>query len=163
MCSLYHYGIGHDVFLLRKRLCRMVYKPGSVPARRLAMTIHLGHDVTICLLRSTLATGRDLRAHAMNPKADHGGCRLYLSSLRVGLAVPSRVAADAVRSYRTFSPLLRMMPKQSWQRYIFCGAFPKIALAGSYPAPLSRGARTFLLSSVAPTTGDHPTIRQAKA
>ncbi len=29
-------------------------------------------------------------------------------------------------------------------RFIFCGTFPEVALAGRYPAPLFHGARTFL-------------------
>ena len=48
------------------------------------------------------------------------------------------IAADAVRSYRTFSPLLLA------ERFVFCGAFPGVAPAGRYPAPCFHGARTFL-------------------
>jgi len=29
-------------------------------------------------------------------------------------------------------------------RFTFCGTFPEVALAGRYPAPCFRGARTFL-------------------
>ncbi len=32
-------------------------------------------------------------------------------------------------------------------RFAFCGTFPEVALAGRYPAPCFRGARTFLTSS----------------
>ena len=31
-------------------------------------------------------------------------------------------------------------------RFVFCGTFPRVAPAGRYPAPLFRGARTFLTS-----------------
>jgi hypothetical protein len=54
-------------------------------------------------------------------------------------AVP--VTSNAVRSYRTFSPL--PTDKAGW-RYIFCGTFPRVTPAGRYPAPYFRGARTFL-------------------
>jgi len=43
----------------------------------------------------------------------------YLVLLHVGFSLPARVAAAAVRSYRTFSPLPRG-PGPAW-RYIFCG------------------------------------------
>src|SRR3546814_236712 len=52
-------------------------------------------------------------------------------------AVP--VARDAVRSYRTLSPLPGIAG-----RFAFCGTFPGVAPAGRYPAPCFRGARTFL-------------------
>jgi len=47
------------------------------------------------------------------------------------------ITRNAVRSYRTISPL----PKR---RYIFCGTFPRVTPAGSYPAPSFYRARTFL-------------------
>src|SRR5689334_11342900 len=56
------------------------------------------------------------------------------------------VARNAVRSYRTFSPLPRPQP---W-RFVLCGTVPEVSplarksLAGRYPAPHVHGARTFL-------------------
>ncbi len=50
------------------------------------------------------------------------------------------VAGDAVRSYRTFSPL----PVPQHGRFVLCGTFPGVAPAGRYPAPFVHGARTFL-------------------
>src|SRR5262249_20595657 len=56
------------------------------------------------------------------------------------------VARNAVRSYRTFSPLPRPQP---W-RSVLCGTVPEVSpLArrfpgGRYPAPHVHGARTFL-------------------
>ena len=50
------------------------------------------------------------------------------------------VAGYAVRSYRTFSPLLR----PETERFVLCGTFPGVAPAGRYPAPYVDGARTFL-------------------
>ena len=38
------------------------------------------------------------------------------------------------------------------RRFVFCGAFPGVAPAGSYPAPCLRGARTFLRCE----SGGHP-------
>ena len=55
------------------------------------------------------------------------------------------VAADAVRSYRTLSPLPDPRAlRPEIRRFAFCGAFPGVAPAGRYPAPHPFGARTFL-------------------
>ena len=59
-----------------------------------------------------------------------------------GVCPAAGVAADAVRSYRTISPLLRLTTVP--RRYVFCGTVPRFAPAGCYPAPFVRGARTFL-------------------
>ncbi len=56
-----------------------------------------------------------------------------------GACLAADVAAGAVRSCRTLSPL----PAKG-RRFAFCGAVPEIALAGRYPAPCPHGARTFL-------------------
>ena len=53
------------------------------------------------------------------------------------------VAKHAVRSYRTLSPL-PLPPSPAHGRSALCGTFPKVALAGRYPAPCFHGARTFL-------------------
>src|SRR5665213_3756531 len=59
------------------------------------------------------------------------------------------VAGPAVRSYRTFSPLL--LPKK--KRFVLCGTFPGVAPAGRYPAPYVDGARTFLPRSLSTVAG----------
>ena len=46
-----------------------------------------------------------------------------------GVYLAINVAINAVGSYSTISPL-------PLRRYIFCGTFPKVSLAGYYPAPL---------------------------
>lgn len=55
-------------------------------------------------------------------------------------AVP--VAGAAVRSCRTVSPLPTGLA--ACRRSVLCGTVPGVAPAGRYPAPCSRGARTFL-------------------
>ena len=72
--------------------------------------------------------------------------RLYLILLPVGLAVPPTLLPTRCALTAPFHPY-------SVERYIFCGAFPEVSLAGSYPAPCSHGARTFLR-----LRGDHPTV-----
>ena len=59
-----------------------------------------------------------------------------------GVCRAADVAAGAVRSYRTVSPL-PSGPKAE-RRSVLCGTVPGFASAGCYPAPLVHGARTFL-------------------
>ena len=70
-----------------------------------------------------------------------------------GVCRAAGVAAGAVRSYRTVSPLPCPLPLPSPQagegrvgkrRSVLCGTFPRLAPAGRYPAPFVHGARTFL-------------------
>jgi hypothetical protein len=70
-----------------------------------------------------------------------------------GVCRAACVAADAVRSYRTVSPLplpLSSPPPLAGEvgrgprRSGLCGTFPRLAPAGHYPAPYVHGARTFL-------------------
>jgi hypothetical protein len=67
-----------------------------------------------------------------------------------GVCHAACVAADAVRSYRTFSPLpprpsnFRKGNDRLERRSVLCGTFPRLAPAGRYPAPHVHGARTFL-------------------
>ena len=83
----------------------------------------------------------------------------YLVLLRVGFAIAVSVTRNAVRSYRTISPLpesgtpLRFARKR---RYTFCCTFPGVAPAGRYPAPFPPGARTFLPKPK--VQGNHPAI-----
>ena len=107
------------------------------------MAIHLGHSL-------------------LNASCDQPGRRI-LETQRVscetmpslfdlapdGACRAASIAGRAVRSYRTFSPLL---PRG--ERYVFCGAFPGVAPAGRYPASCFHGARTFLRDK----RSDHPTV-----
>ena len=65
-----------------------------------------------------------------------------------GVLPAIRVATNAVRSYRTFSPLLA-----GGGRFVLCGTFPGVAPAGCYPAPHVDGARTFLSRSLSAGAG----------
>ena len=109
-------------------------KPGSVrdPTKRMdrGMAIHLGRPLP--------DASRDLpgRRRGNSPKPPLFG----LAPDGVYLAVA--VAGDAVRSYRTLSPLPGRFSAAG--RFAFCGTFPGVAPAGRYPAPRFRGARTFL-------------------
>src|SRR5690606_33262858 len=65
----------------------------------------------------------------------------YLALLQVGFAVPSSVATDAVRSYRTLSPL--PVPCGT-SAVCFLLHFPWARAPQALPGTLSTGARTFL-------------------
>src|SRR6516225_4208837 len=84
----------------------------------------------------------------------------YLALLRVGFAVPSRVTTDAVRSYRTVSPL--PVPRGTWADCSLLH-FPWARAPQALPGTRSAGARTFLHRSEAsaatarPTLADHDT------
>lgn len=76
---------------------------------------------------------------------DRSGPALPLFGLAPGgVYRAASVASCAVGSYPTLSPL----PRQDFSirpgRFAFCGTFPKVTLAGRYPAPCFHGARTFL-------------------
>ena len=97
------------------------------------MTIHLGRSLPNA---SRDLPGPDARTRLLM----HGS----LFGLAPGGVYPATtVTGSAVRSYRTLSPL-PSMPEDKAGRYTFCGTFPGVAPAGGYPAPYSRGARTFL-------------------
>jgi hypothetical protein len=52
-----------------------------------------------------------------------------------GVLPATRVTTGAVRSYRTFSPLLAVAPCGApAERYIFCATFLRVAPTGRYPA-----------------------------
>jgi hypothetical protein len=63
------------------------------------------------------------------------------------------VAGPAVRSYRTFSPLLAPSLVGMGKRFVLCGTVPGVAPAGCYPAPYVDGARTFLSSHLSVIAG----------
>jgi len=108
------------------------------------MTIHLGHPLP------GASCNQPGQRRGNTPGADGPMPSLFgLAPGGVYRAVP--VASDAVRSYRTLSPLPRTDPR----RFAFCGTFPGVTPAGRYPAPCFHGARTFLCYSRS-CISDHP-------
>src|SRR5688572_16302538 len=63
----------------------------------------------------------------------------YLVLLPVGFAVPEPLPAPRCALTAPFHPC-----RSKLRRSVLCGTVPEITLAGRYPAPSSRGARTFL-------------------
>src|SRR4026209_548585 len=62
-----------------------------------------------------------------------------------GVLPAIRVATDAVRSYRTFSPLLAFAPYGATaERYVFCATGPSSCPDRALPGALPCGVRTFL-------------------
>ena len=86
----------------------------------------------------------------------------YSALLRVGLAIPSRLPGP----WWALTPPFhhhrgwRLGPKPVTPRQtLLCGAFPEVAPAGRYPAPLLHGVRTFLGTATfiaAPRSSSHP-------
>ena len=109
---------------------QMIYKPGSV------LYIKSGDYssrtyVTISFKRPTQTTTWK------RVFSQRRGC-LYSVLLPVGFTLPLLLPVMRCALTDTISPL----PKD--RRYIFCGTFPKVSLAGCYPALCFQGARTFL-------------------
>src|SRR5258706_11927333 len=77
-----------------------------------------------------------------------------------GVCRATCVAAGAVRSYRTLSPLPRLI-RYAPRRFALCCTFPGVrsplargrSPAGRYPAPYARGARTFLSGDLSVLAG----------
>ncbi len=65
-----------------------------------------------------------------------------------GVCRAAAIAGGAVGSYPTVSPLPEARMRRG--RSVLCGTFPGLASAGRWPAPSSRGARTFLQRGIAP-------------
>ncbi len=119
---------------------KMIRRPVSrvlSPGRAGATVIHLRSclHTTCCDL-----PGQHAEAH-VQPES----CGLSLFGLAPGGACLALfLAVEAVRSYRTVSPL----PDPKVRRSVLCCAFPGVTPAGRYPAPCLRGARTFLDNTV---------------
>jgi hypothetical protein len=60
--------------------------------------------------------------------------------LPVGFALPVLLPEPRCAFTAPFRPY-----RAEVRRFVFCGTFPQVTLAGSYPAPLLCGARTFLV------------------
>jgi hypothetical protein len=119
--------------------CHQAYKPGAVP------TLSRGRWPFIwdAACATPLATNPDDSSEDMTERlappapslfglAPGGVCRAVL------------VTKNAVRSYRTLSPLPQASVSGGTRRFAFCCTVPGVAPAGCYPAPYLHGARTFL-------------------
>ncbi len=116
---------------------RMVYKPDSVCKSR--MTIHLGALLPERSCDQPEAVGGN--APACAPAS-------YLVLLQAGLAVPCLSPNKRCALTAPFHPY-------PFGRFVFCGAFPQVALAGRYPAPLF--LKSGLSSRARPARpSDHP-------
>ena len=89
--------------------------------------------------------------HATNPDGEAGmppqpcGCRRpYSVLLPVGFTLPPLLPAARCALAAPFRPCPRGIRRSLRGRCVFCGTVPEVALAGGWPAPYSRGARTFL-------------------
>ena len=92
------------------------------------------------LARPTRATGRECpRGTECLPPAG----RPYSVLLPVGFAVPPPLPGARGALAAPFHPCPREVAFLRG-RFVFCGTFPGVAPAGRWPAPYSRGARTFL-------------------
>ncbi len=127
----------------------MACKPGSVPIHLWrGMAIHLGRPLPGA---SSDQPGRSTRKPACRRSRRTRGAPPLFGLAPGGVCRAADVAAGAVRSYRTLSPLpaspsgsLAESLRGRGGRFAFCGTFPGVAPAGRYPAPCFRGARTFL-------------------
>jgi hypothetical protein len=128
------------------------YKPGSGWHAGFYTRLRDGHSswtpVARRLQQPTRTAGSGHRS-----RSQRGSAPSLFGLAPGGVCRAAGVAAGAVRSYRTVSPLLHPLPlprpqaeegKAGGQRSVFCGTFPRLAPAGRYPAPLVHGARTFL-------------------
>ena len=147
-------------------------KPGSVGHRPLARTIRDGHSSETTFARCLERPTRTASLTSLPRRYRFRELPAWPSLFGLAPGVvyhAGSVAGPAVRSYRTFSPLLAAaacaaMAQQARKpvapkprrgeggRFVLCGTVPGVAPAGCYPAPYVDGARTFLprdLSAVA--------------
>ena len=123
--------------------CQTACKPGSVRALRRGAAIPLGRRLPGA--SSNLPGRPDLDTDPeAAPRLRAENLAPSLFGLAPGGVCPAAgVTAGAVRSYRTVSPLPRLL-RNAPRRFVLCGTVPRLAPAGRYPAPLVHGARTFL-------------------
>ena len=95
-------------------------------------------------MQPTRAAGLETNLVDSSPLGDAPTERPLFGLAPGGVCLAAFVAKDAVRSYRTLSPLPLSDSAADQRRFAFCGTFPEVALAGRYPAPCFHGARTFL-------------------
>src|SRR6202166_3350114 len=130
-------------------------KPGFVGHRLLAPTIRDGHSSGTTFAR---CLEQPTRTASLTSPCGVIACANIpalpsLFGFAPGVVCHAvSVAGPAVRSYRTFSPLLPL-PFGWGKRFVLCGTVPGVAPAGCYPAPYVDGARTFLPRSLSAIAG----------
>lgn len=132
-----------------QEVARKAYKPDSVPVAKQAMTIPLTAPLPMRLqLPTRTCWGR--RAPPLTQRSVARGP--YLALLPVGLAVPELLPAPRWALTPPFHPYPSGIPasRTEW-RFLFCGAFRRVAPPGRYPAPFLLGVRTFLPGAFAST------------
>ena len=128
-----------------KKICQSASKPGSVwpagirdPCGRDSHSS--GMPVARHLTQPTRTTGQETGLSRIAP---HPRCP-YSVLLPVGFTMPPLLPAARWALTPPFHPYPTPDIAIRSGRFAFCGTFPKVALAGCYPAPCFRGARTFL-------------------
>ena len=101
------------------------------------------HSSCHTVARTALAANPDLLRQKQPRLATRGP---YLALLPVGLALPPLLPAARWALTPPFHPSLSPVSVSrpcDW-RFVFCGAFRRVAPPGRYPAPFLFGVRTFL-------------------
>ena len=131
-----------------QEVARKAYKPDSVPVAKQAMTIPLTAPLPMRLqLPTRTCWGR--RAPPLTRRSAARGP--YLALLPVGLAVPELLPAPRWALTPPFHPYPSGIPASRTEgRFLFCGAFRRVAPPGRYPAPFLLGVWTFLYGAFAP-------------
>jgi diadenosine tetraphosphatase ApaH/serine/threonine PP2A family protein phosphatase len=136
-------------------LAAAVIRPGSVWRRGVAPVPRDDHS------SGTTVTGRLMRPTRATARRRDEGLRLLspLFGLAPGGAChASRVAARAVRSYRTLSPLPRESLSNLQRRFAFCGAFPGVAPAGEFLKSTWRSCDPHAMSDTGTFRMTHDTL-----
>ncbi len=141
---------GYERTKARRPVSRVLSPPGPEPGQ--GMAIHLG--------RPSPGASCDLPGRRRGNPPGREACRPYLVLLPVGFAVPSPLPATRCALTAPFHPY-PWASAEARRRFAFCGTFPRVAPAGRYPAPCSRGARTFLPPAAFAIAGRRPSGRLA--
>jgi hypothetical protein len=118
--------------------CQTACKPGSVPAAKREMAIHLGRPLP--------DASRDRPGWRRgNPPEPEGSTIPTWSCSRWGLPCRCRYRPRGALLPHHFTLAAPSQPMAARGLAVcFCGTFPGVAPAGRYPAPYFHGARTFL-------------------
>ena len=115
--------------------CQPACKPGSVSRKRPG-SHSSGTAIADRLVQPTRTTGVETPGR--------GPRRPYSVLLPVGFTLPRPLPGARWALTPPFHPYLSDLRSKCERRFAFCGTVPGVAPAGRYPAPLLRGARTFL-------------------